>query len=234
MESLTTTCLQALTLLISGDRDLWVIIGVSCRVSLAAIGLTVIPAVLLGLYLAMVPFPGRWVVVAVLNALMAVPTVVVGLTLYLLLSRSGPLGEWQLLFTQPAMVIGQMLLAFPVIVCMSHAAFQALDKRAWETSRMLGASFGKAILTLMNEARFALTAAVVVAFGRIIAEVGCSMMIGGNIMNFTRNIPTAIALETSKGAFAQGVALGLVLLILALVLNVALALLRGRGQLQVS
>lgn len=230
-DNLLATTSQAIQLLYSLDAELWNIIWVSFRVSLMAIVLAVIPALLVGFLLAIVEFPGRWMVVAVFNALMAVPTVVVGLTLYLLLSRSGPFGDLHLLFTQPAMIIGQMLLCFPLLVCMSHAAFQGVDKRAWETARTLGASCCRAVWTLVCEARFALLAAVVAGFGRIISEVGCSMMVGGNIMGYTRNIPTAIALETSKGMFAQGIALGLVLLLLALALNFTLAAVRGKGQL---
>lgn len=228
---LLATCMAALELLFSGDTELWTIIWVSFRVSMTAILIAVVPAILLGFVLAMVPFPGRWMVVAFFNALMSVPTVVVGLTLYLLLSRSGPFGDLHLLFTQPAMVVGQVLLCLPVLVCMSHAAFQGIDRRAWETARTLGASHGRALLTLTLEARFALLGAVLAGFGRIISEVGCSMMVGGNILSYTRNIPTAIALETSKGQFAQGVALGLVLLVLALTLNFVLASVRGKGQL---
>ncbi|QEQ97912.1 ABC transporter permease [Neptunomonas concharum] len=231
MDPLLVTCLDAIKLLVSGDEALWNIIGVSCRVSLTALSIAALPAVLLGFLLAMVRFPGRWVVITIFHALMAVPTVVVGLSLYLMLSRSGPFGDLHLLFTQPAMVIGQVLLCFPVLVCMSHSAFQSLDKRAWETARTLGASHGRSFIALVREAKFALLATLVVGFGRIISEVGCSMMVGGNIMSYTRNIPTAIALETSKGEFAQGVALGIVLLLLALVLNFFLASFRGRGQL---
>ncbi|MCP4595555.1 ABC transporter permease [Neptuniibacter sp.] len=230
-DNLLTTTGQALQLLLSFDADLWNIIWVSFRVSLTAIAIATVPAILVGFLLAMVEFKGRWMVIALFNALMAVPTVVVGLTLYLLLSRSGPFGDLHLLFTQPAMVIGQILLSLPLLVCMSHAAFQGIDKRAWETARTLGANCCVAVWTMVCEARFALLAAVLAAFGRIISEVGCSMMVGGNIMSYTRNIPTAIALETSKGMFAQGVALGLVLLLLALILNFTLASVRGKGQL---
>lgn len=230
-DNLFETTALALQLLFSFDPDLWDIIGVSFRVSLTAIAIATLPAVLVGFLLAMLDFKGRTAVIAIFNALMAVPTVVVGLTLYLLLSRSGPFGDFHLLFTQPAMVIGQVALAFPLLVCMSHSAFQAIDKRAWETARTLGANCCMAVITIMREARFALLAAVVAAFGRIISEVGCSMMIGGNIMGYTRNIPTAIALETSKGMFAQGIALGLVLLLLALLLNVTLVSVRGKGRL---
>ncbi|WP_054342088.1 ABC transporter permease [Neptunomonas antarctica] len=229
--SLLSTCREALALLFSWDAELWSIIGVSFRVSTMAILLSAIPAILVGFLLAMTDFPGRWIVIAVFNALMAVPTVVIGLTLYLLLSRSGPFGEMHLLFSQPAMVIGQILLCFPVLVCMSHAAFQGIDRRAWETARTLGAHCARASVTLACEARFALLAALLAGFSRIISEVGCSMMVGGNILGYSRNIPTAIALETSKGEFAQGIALGFVLLLLALVLNFALASVRGKGQL---
>ncbi len=230
-ENLLETSILSLELLFSFDAELWDIIGVSFRVSMIAISIATLPAILIGFALAMVDFKGRWMVVALFNALMAVPTVVVGLTLYLLLSRSGPFGDLHLLFTQPAMIIGQVALAFPLLVCMSHSAFQSIDKRAWETARTLGANCCYAVITIMKEARFALLASVLAGFGRIISEVGCSMMIGGNIMSYTRNIPTAIALETSKGMFAQGIALGLVLLILALLLNFTLASIRGKGQL---
>ncbi|MGB0203629.1 MAG: ABC transporter permease [Neptuniibacter sp.] len=230
-DSLFVTSIEALKLLLSFDMALWNIIWVSFRVSLTAIAIATVPAILVGFLLAMVDFKGRWMVIALFNALMAVPTVVVGLTLYLLLSRSGPFGDLHLLFTQPAMVIGQVMLCFPLLVCMSQSAFQSIDKRAWETARTLGANLVIAVWTMVREARFALLAALLAGFGRIISEVGCSMMVGGNIMGYTRNIPTAIALETSKGMFAQGVALGLVLLLLALILNFTLASVRGKGQL---
>lgn len=229
-DNLLDTSMLALQLLFSFDADLWNIIGVSFRVSITAIAIATVPAILVGFLLAMCDFRGRSIVIALFNALMAVPTVVVGLTLYLMLSRSGPFGDLHLLFTQPAMIIGQVMLAFPLLVCMSHSAFQAVDRRAWETARTLGAGYTFSIITIMREARFALLAVVVAGFGRIISEVGCSMMVGGNIMGYTRNIPTAIALETSKGMFAQGVALGLVLLVLALFLNFTLASVRGKGQ----
>ncbi len=155
---------------------------------------------------------------------------VVGLTLYLLLSRAGPFGDLRLLFTQTAMILGQMILAFPIVVAMSHAALQASDRGAWETARTLGASPLRGMLTVMYEVRFGLFAAIVAAFGRVIAEVGCALMVGGNILHHTRNITTAIALETSKGEFAQGIALGIVLLVLALALNLSLNAMQNRLQ----
>ena len=126
------------------------------------------------------------------------------------------------------MILGQMMICAPVMIAMSQAAFTSVDRRAWETSRTLGASWFSAVWTVCRELRMPLLLAIVAAFSRILTEVGCSMMVGGNILNVTRNIPTAIALETSKGDFAQAIALGLVLLILALILNFALGSLRGK------
>jgi len=155
---------------------------------------------------------------------------VVGLTVYMLLSRNGPLGDWKLLFTQTAMVIGQIILCLPLLIAISHTAFQGADRKVWETSITLGAKPWQAMLTLMYEVRFGLMAAIIAGFGRIIAEVGSSMMVGGNILHYTRNIPTAIALETSKGAFSQGIALGIVLLLAALALNFSLSFIQGKGE----
>jgi len=231
MESLTEACAHALSLLLSGDPELWGIIGVSFRVSLTAVFLATPVALMVAAALALTRFPGRRLAVSILNTLLAVPAVVVGLSLYLLLSRHGPLGEWRLLFTQSAMVLGQIALSFPIIAAMAHAALQDTDPRAWETARTLGAGPVRALFTLMSEVRYALLAAVIAGFGRIIAEVGSAMMLGGNILNYTRNITTAIALETSRGAFAQGIALGGVLLVLAFALNTGLHWIQGRSRL---
>ncbi len=229
MDNLLDASREALLLLVSGDPSLWTIVGISFSVSLKAILLTAPVALVIAFLLAHTRFPGRRALITLFQTLLAFPAVVVGLTLYLLLSRSGPFGDLRLLFTQTAMVIGQMVLCFPILVAMGHAAIQAADRRAWETAITLGARPGRAMLTLMHEVRFGLVAAVIAGFGRIIAEVGCSLMVGGNILNHTRNITTAIALETTKGQFAEGIALGLVLLVLALLLNFALMLLQGKG-----
>ena len=230
MESLREASAHAVYLLVTGNAEFWTIVGVSFSVSLRAILMATPAALLIGFVLAYARFPGRRPLLSVLHSLQAVPAVVVGLTVYIVLSRSGPLGNLRLLFTQTAMVIGQIILAFPLLASMAHAALQAADRRAWETARTLGAPPWRAMFTVMNEVRFGLLAAVVAAFARIIAEVGSSIMVGGNIMNLTRNIPTAIALETSKGEFAQGIALGLVLLVLALLLNFFLGMLHGKGE----
>lgn len=230
MGSIAESTQQALILLFGGDPDLWVIIGISFKVSLTALLIATPFAVAMAFLLAFGRFPGRRLLITMFNTLLSFPAVVVGLTFYILLSRQGPLGEWQLLFTQPAMVIGQIALALPILIAMGHSSLQATDRRAWETARTLGASRTRAMMTLMREARFGLLAALLAAFGRIIAEVGASMMLGGNILHYTRNIPTAIALETSKGEFAQGIALGLVLLIMAFLLNGLLQVVQGKGR----
>ena len=230
MGSIGESTQQALVLLFGGDPGLWEIVGISFQVSLTAIAIATPVALALAFLLAFGRFPGRRLLITVFNTFLSFPAVVVGLTFYLLLSRQGPLGEWQLLFTQPAMIIGQIVLALPILVAMGHWSLQVVDRRAWETARTLGASRARAVYTLMREARFGLLAALLAGFGRIIAEVGASMMLGGNILHYTRNIPTAIALETSKGEFAQGIALGIVLLLMAFVLNGLLQVVQGKGR----
>lgn len=221
---------QALGLLFSLDKDLWSIIWVSFGVSLAALLITFTPSMLLGFVLAFKQFPGRHFVLNLVQTLQSIPTVVIGLLVYLLLTRMGPLGDLRWLFTQQGMILGQMLICAPVLIAMSQAAFTSADKRAWETALTLGASLPRAILMVSGELRGPLLLAVIAAFSRIVTEVGCSMMVGGNIEYVTRNIPTAIALETSKGDFAQAIALGLVLLFLAIIMNFALGNLRGKNQ----
>lgn len=219
MDSLSSATLEALRLLFSGDAAIWEIIGISFRVSTLAVLCAIPPALLLAFVLAYTRFPGRKWLISFFSAMLSVPAVVVGLTLFVLLSRQGPLGDFRLLFTQSAMVMGQFLLCLPIFVSMSLASFQAVDTRVWETARTLGASSARAFLTLLYEVRFGLMTALLAGFGRVIAEVGASMMLGGNILSYTRNIPTAIALETSKGNFAQGIALGIVLVLMAFLLN---------------
>ena len=223
---------QAFALLFSGDAELWTIIWISLRVSLIALAAATPPAVVLGYVLAQRRFPGRRILVVLIQGLLSFPTVVVGLILYILLTRQGPLGSWQLLFTQEAMIMGQAVIAFPVLTAFALAAVQGADPRAYETAVSLGASPLRAGLTTLLEVRFAVVAGVFNGFGRVISEVGCAMMVGGNIAGVTRNIPTAIALETSKGDFAQGIALGVVLMLFALGISIALGLLQGRGGLK--
>ena len=220
----------ALRLLFSGDPELWGIVAVSLSVSLRAMQLAMPIGIGIGYLLATVDFPGRRMLIVVTQGLLASPTVVVGLILYLLLSRQGVFGQLQLLFTQTAMVIGQVLIALPVLIAFSLAAIQSADPRARETAIALGAADARIAWTLLVEVRFALMAAVCSAFGRVVSEIGCSLMVGGNIAGVTRNIPTAIALETSKGEFAQGIALGIVLLLVALGINSAFAFFQGESR----
>jgi tungstate transport system permease protein len=221
---------EALQRLLALDPALWGIVWLSLKVSLLALIIVTPLAVGGGFLLAMSRFPGRRLLVVLLQSLLALPTVVVGLLLYLLLSRRGPLGAMQWLFTPEAMIAGQVIIAFPVVCAFALAAVQGADPRLHETARMLGASRLRAALTLMREVRFAMVAAVLSGFGRVISEVGCALMVGGNIAGYTRNIPTAIALETSKGAFTEGIALGIVLMLIALLVNALLALTQGAGQ----
>ena len=220
---------QAFLLLITGDADLWRIVGVSLRVSLSALLIATPPAVLLGFFLATNRFRGRRVAVITLQSFLSFPTVVVGLVLYLALTRSGPLGNLNMLFTQDAMILGQAIIAFPVLAAATLAAVQGADRIVRETALSLGATRSTAILTTLFEVRFALMAGLFNGFGRVISEVGCAMMVGGNIAGLTRSIPTAISLETAKGEFAQGIALGFVLIVLALGVNAALNFFQGEG-----
>jgi len=231
MDWLTTTR-QALQLLMTGDASLWAIIFVSLKVSLLAMLIASPVAIALGYLLATVSFRGRRLLIQLNQGLLASPTVVIGLILYLLLSRQGVFGSLHLLFTRQAMVLGQIIIALPVLVAFTLSAVQGADERVQETSLSLGASRLRAALTTLAEVRFGVMAAVFSAFGRVISEIGCSLMVGGNIAGLTRNIPTAIALETSKGEFAEGIALGFTLLAVALGVNASLAFLQGEGGLR--
>lgn len=220
---------EAFRLLVTGDATLWTIVWISLRVSLLALVIATPLAVSVAFLLATVRFPGRRALVITLQSFLSFPTVVVGLILYLLLTRQGPLGSLHLLYTQDAMIAGQAIIAFPVLAAVALAAIQGADQRVRETALALGATRSHAAWTTLFEVRFALVAAVLNGFGRVISEVGCAMMVGGNIAGLTRNIPTAISLETSKGDFAQGIALGVVLMFFALGANLLLAWAQGRG-----
>ena len=219
---------RAFALLLAGDPRLLEAIWLSLWTSVAAIALAAPPSVALGFLLAKRRFPGRRAIVVLVQALLSFPTVVIGLLIYMFLSRRGPLGFLELLFTPGAIIAGYILIALPILVVFTISAVQAADPRVYETARCLGADRLRASLTTLWEVRFGVAAAVVNGFGRVVSEVGCAIMVGGNIEGLTRNIPTAIALETSKGDFPQGIALGIVLMAVALGVNVLLALLQGR------
>ena len=219
--------LSAFHLLLSGDSTLWGIVWLSLATSLAALVLAAPPAIVLGYAIASQRFRGRRVVIWLVQATLSLPTVLVGLLLYMLLSRQGPMGQLQWLFTQQGVVLGQVVVALPVLVAFALAAVQAADPRYAETAIAHGASRWRTMVTVLHEVRFAVVAAIISGFGRVISEVGCALMVGGNIAGQTRTITTAIALETSKGEFAQGIALGMVLIVIALIMNGALMFLQG-------
>jgi tungstate transport system permease protein len=205
-------------------------VGVSLKVSFISTALATVLGVPFGMWIAEKRFPGARAIITILNTLMSLPTVVVGLMVYSFLSRRGPLGELGLLYTQTAMVIGQFVLAFPIIAGLSVSAVAGLDKRIRKTAASLGADATQSFWMFLREARYGVMAAIVAGFGRVFAEVGVSMMLGGNIRGYTRNITTAMALETSKGEFAFGIALGLVLLSVALAVNILFSLFRERSR----
>jgi tungstate transport system permease protein len=211
----------AFRLILSLDTEVVTITLLSLRVAVTATIIAAVLGVPLAYYVATREFRGKGTVLTLFNTLMALPTVVVGLFCYSFLSRKGPLGFLDLLFTPSGMILGDIILAFPLIVGLTIAAVNAVDPRARMTAISLGATPRQASLTILAEARFGLMAALFNGFGRVVAEVGSAMMLGGNIKGYTRTITTAIALETSKGEFAFGMALGLILLTLALSVNLA-------------
>lgn len=217
----------AFGLLFSGDAALWSIVWISIKTSVAALLLAAPVAVALGYAIASYRFPGRRVAIWLVQATLSLPTVLIGLLLYLMLSRQGPWGGLQWLFSQPGVILGQFAIAMPVLVAFTLAAVQAADPRYAETAIAHGATRWRTMFTVLHEVRFGVMAAVISGFGRVISEVGCALMVGGNIAGETRTITTAIALETSKGEFAQGIALGMVLIVIALLMNGALMLLQG-------
>ncbi|HEY0490288.1 MAG TPA: ABC transporter permease [Telluria sp.] len=225
--SLADATAAAFGLLVSGDAVLWQIIWVSLKTSIIGLLLATPVAVLIGYAIASYRFPGRRIAIWLAQAALSLPTVLIGLLLYLLLSRHGPWGVLHWLFTQPGIILGQFIIAMPVLVAFTLAAVQAADPRFAETAIAHGASSWRVMATVLHEVRFGVMAAVISGFGRVISEVGCALMVGGNIAGETRTITTAIALETSKGDFAQGIALGIVLVAIALLMNGALLLVQG-------
>ena len=211
----------ALRLIVGLNRELLQIIGLSLRVSLIATLLAVILGTPLGLVLTIVRFPGRRLVLILANALLGLPSVVVGLLVYLVFSRSGPLGHLGLLFTPNAMIIAQLMLTLPIVVVLVHRLTEGPWKAYGDSLIVHGASRPIAGLAVLYMSRSGLVTAALTAFGRAIAEVGAIIVVGGNIRGHTRTMTTAIALETSKGDLALALALGLVLLALTLAVNAA-------------
>lgn len=215
MESL----LDAFALLAGGERETWWTIATSLRFSLWSTLFAVIPGVPLGAALFLGRFRGKRAAVALVNAIMAVPTVVVGLFVYSFISRSGPLGSLDLMYSPAGVILGQAVLAFPLVAAMSYTGLQKLDPRYAETLLTLGAGPWRRMAAIVREGRYVIVQAVLAAFGRVTGEVGVSMMLGGNIRWYTRTMTTTIALDAGKGEFERALSLGFVLLAVALAIN---------------
>src|SRR5262245_22044306 len=221
MQSILEAIRAAVRLIASGDATLGEIVLLSLGVSLSAVAFATLLGLPLGAAIAVGRFPGRRAVIVLLNALMGLPPVVVGLVVYLLLSRSGPLGEFGLLFTPAAMVAAQTVLILPIIAALCRQAVEDAWLEYQEQLRSLGAHGARAALTLIWDLRFSLVTAVLAGLGRACAEVGAVIIVGGNIDGVTRVMTTTIALETSKGDLPLALSLGVVLISLVLLLNAA-------------
>lgn len=232
MDSVIEGFSKALSLILHMDRELLGIIFLSVKVS----GIALIAATILGLplgaFLGFRKFPLKGVIVSILNTFMGLPPVVVGLFVYLLLSRSGPLGFMGLLYTPSAMVIAQTILALPIVASLSNSAIVSVDPILKQASMTLGATPFQISLTIIREARYGIMSGIIAAFGRVMAEVGAILIVGGNIAGYTRVMTTTIALETDKGNFELALALGIILLAISLFINSALHLIQKKGIVQ--
>ena len=220
---------EAIDLLTSGNESVYSAISVTVTVSSLSLMISLIIGLPLGFLLGYYQFPGKTIVRTIVDTFLALPTVVIGLIAYTMLSQVGPLGEYNLLFSQQAIIMGQIVLGLPIIIALTASQVEAVDKRLYTSLKGLGANSYQILIGTLIEARFGLMTAAMTAYGRIITEVGISMMVGGNIKYHTRTITTAIALETGKGEFVTGIALGLVLFAVALMVNIALSVLKGNG-----
>ena len=230
MDLLIDSFLSALLLVTSLDPEIVSIVGVSLKVSGTSTILASLMGVPFGFLVAFESFPGKRLLITCLNTLLALPTVVIGLFVYAFISRRGILGPLDLLYTQKAMVIGQTILILPVVAIFTIAAISRIDERYRKTAMTLGANRMQTAFVVFREARFGIVAAIVAAFGRVISEIGISMMLGGNIRGFTRTMTTAMALEYDKGQFSLAVALGIILLGLSFGMNLLFHFFQGRAR----
>lgn len=217
---------QAIDLLISGNTSVYSAISTTITVSSWSLMISLLIGLPLGFALGYYNFPGKSIVRTFVDTLLALPTVVIGLMAYTMLSQAGPLGEYNLLFSQEAIILGQIVLGLPIIIALTAAQVESVDKRLYSSLKGLGAHSFQILTATLIEARFGIMTAAMTAYGRIITEIGISMMVGGNIKYHTRTVTTAIALETGKGEFVTGIALGLVLFAVALIVNIALSMLK--------
>jgi tungstate transport system permease protein len=230
MSYFSTAILSALQLIFQCDPEIYQIVWTSVKISLIATLFATLFGVFLGIVTAITEFPGKQLLQQILNTLMAMPTVMIGLIFYGILSRQGPLGDLGLLYTETAVIIGQACLILPLIMNMTRVAVQSADQRLISTLKILGAKTHQQIIPILSELRFSILAGVITGFGRAIGEVGAAMMLGGNIQGLTRTMTTAIALETSKGEFELGLALGILLLLIAFTINLTLQILNRKNQ----
>lgn len=228
MDFLIQSLSAALHMIWSLDQEMYFIVYVSLYVSFFSTLIASILGVPLGFLIAVNRFRGKRAVITILNTLLALPTVVIGLFVYAFLSRRGMLGFLGLLYTPKAIVIGQVILILPWVATFTLSAVSRIDGRYRDTALTLGASGLRASLAVAREARFGILAAIIAAFGRVIAEIGIAMMLGGNIKGFTRTMTTAMALEHNKGEFILAVALGIILLTVSLLMNIVLQLAQGK------
>lgn len=223
MDYILSGLIQAFELLFKGDPETFSAVKVTVMASSLSVAASMLIGAPLGFLLGYAHFPGRRPVRIIVDTLLSFPTVVIGLLCYAFMTHRGPLGDLGLLFTIRGMAVGQTILGLPIVVAMTANAVENLDYRLKQTLITLGADSRQVLLTTLWEARFALALAGAAAYGRIVSEVGISMMVGGNIKWHTRTITSAIALETGKGEFAMGIALGLILMVVALLVNLAMA-----------
>lgn len=219
---------KAVELIVSLDKDILNILKISLLVSFSATIIAVLVGVPLGAVIAIKKFPLKKIVVALINTGMGLPPVVVGLVVSLFLFRNGPFGNLQWLYSVQGMVLAQIIIALPIIMGLTLTAFQSVDKKMYFQILALGASTTQAIYLLLKEIRLSVFAAIIAGFGSIISEVGAVMMVGGNIKGQTRVLTTAIVLETNKGNFDIAIALGLILLIMSFIVNLALTFIQQR------
>ena len=229
MDFLLEGFLKALQLLVQGDLETYSAVFATVKVSSLSMAVSLLLGIPLGYLLGHLTFPGKKGVRTIVDTMLALPTVFIGLLVYAFISNRGPLGELGLLFTLSGIAIGQTILALPIVIALTATAVESLDRSLRLTLTSLGASPRQILLTSLWEARLGILIAAVTATGRVMTEVGISMMVGGNIKWHTRTITTAIALETNKGLFATGIALGIVLLAIAFAINLSLSFLRRRA-----
>jgi tungstate transport system permease protein len=232
MDSIVEGFRRAFLLIVHLDPELLKIIFLSIKVSGAALLIATTLGLTVGAVIGLRKLPGRGFIISLLNSFMGLPPVVVGLFVYLILSRSGPLGFMSLLYSPSAMIIAQTILAFPIVAALSHSAIIKVDPLMKQASLTLGATHFQVSVTVMNEARYGIMAAVIAALGRVMAEVGAILIVGGNIAGYTRVMTTTIALETDKGEFELAIALGIILLVISFLINIAFYLIQKKGVLQ--